>query len=220
MEYRHLIQQPDKKKAWEHSLTSELGRLAQGIKDRVKDRDTIFFTAWAAVPKDRIVTYGRIVVSIRSQKDDPLQTRLTIGGNLIDYPGDVSTPTANLVTAKVLFNSFVSTPSAQFMCCDVKNFYLCTPMERYEYMWLPIALIPQEIIDTYNLFNLVHNGYVYIDICKGMYGLPQAGILANKLLTKRLAIAGYYPAAHCWREGYSRYAGIQSGYSSLTSLSL
>lgn len=45
MEYRHLIQQPDKKKAWEHSLTSELGRLAQGIKDRVKDRDTIFFTA-------------------------------------------------------------------------------------------------------------------------------------------------------------------------------
>ncbi len=40
------------------------------------------------------------------------------------------------------------------------------------------------------------NGYVYMENCKGMYGLPQAGILANKLLKKRLAIHSYYEQPH------------------------
>ena len=50
--------------------------------------------------------------------------------------------------------------------------------------------------------DLVHNGYVYIDICRGMYGLPQAGILANQFLTARLAPHGYYQCRHTpglWR---------------------
>ncbi len=71
MEYRHLIQKDDQKKDWEHSFANELGRLAQGIKGRVKHTDTIFFISRDAVPKDRTVTYGRIVVSIRPQKDEP-----------------------------------------------------------------------------------------------------------------------------------------------------
>ncbi len=40
------------------------------------------------------------------------------------------------------------------------------------------------------------NSYVYMENCKGMYGLPQAGILANKLLKKRLAILSYYEQPH------------------------
>ncbi len=39
---------------------------------------------------------------------------------------------------------------------------------------------------------MADDGWVYIQINKGMYGLPQAGILANNLLTKRLAAKGYY----------------------------
>ena len=41
---------------------------------------------------------------------------------------------------------------------------------------------------------LVHNGFVVVEIRKGMYGLPQAGILANKRLKKHLAKAGYHEA--------------------------
>jgi hypothetical protein len=88
------------------------------------------------------------------------------------------------------------------MGIDLKNFYLNTPLDRYEYMRLSIDIIPDKIIDEYNLRPLVSNGYVYIEIRKGMYGLPQAGILANKLLTKRLALHGYAPTAHThnlWR---------------------
>jgi hypothetical protein len=78
------------------------------------------------------------------------------------------------------------------MCLDVKNFYLGTPMESFEYMRIPIKLIPQKIIDQYILLSLVSNGHVYIEVQKSMYGLPQEGILANQLLARRLAIYGYH----------------------------
>ena len=49
---------------------------------------------------------------------------------------------------------------------------------------------------------LVHHGRIYVELHKGMYGLPQAGILANILLTERLAPHGYYQCRHTpglWR---------------------
>jgi hypothetical protein len=59
-------------------------------------------------------------------------------------------------------------------------------------MCIPIKLIPQEIILEYNLLSLVSDGHVYIEVQKGMYGLPQVGILANQLLARRIAIHGYH----------------------------
>jgi hypothetical protein len=83
------------------------------------------------------------------------------------------------------------------MCLYVKNFYLNTPMDRYEYMRMHIDLLLDEIILQYNLRALANaDGWVYTEIQKGMYGLPQAGILANKLLEKRLAVHGYAPLPH------------------------
>jgi hypothetical protein len=51
-------------------------------------------------------------------------------------------------------------------------------------------------IQKYNLNALAVDGWVYIEILKSMYGLKQAGLLANKLLQTRLAQYGYYPAQH------------------------
>jgi hypothetical protein len=53
---------------------------------------------------------------------------LTVGGNLIDFPGNKSTPTADLLTAKLLINSTISTPGAVFLGIDLANFYHNTPM--------------------------------------------------------------------------------------------
>jgi hypothetical protein len=58
-------------------------------------------------------------------------------------------------------------------------------------MHLPIDIIPIEIVDQYDLLVLVHNVYVYIKIRKGMYGLPQAGIIANNKLRTHLATLVY-----------------------------
>ena len=60
-----------------------------------------------------------------------------------------------------------------------------------------IATIPQKIIDKYNLLNIVNNqGYVYVKIVKGMYGIKQSVIIAHRALVHHLAPFGYHPACH------------------------
>ena len=96
--------------------------------------NTIFLIDKANVPAERWkgVTYGHVVVACHPEKSDPYQTRLTVGGNLIAYPGDCGTPTVDLITVKLLLNIIVSTPGAKFMPINIKDFYLNTPMSRYE----------------------------------------------------------------------------------------
>jgi hypothetical protein len=115
-----------------------------------------------------------------------------MGGNLINYPGNCGRPTANLLTVKLMFNSVISTPNAKFMTIDIKDFYLMTPMDHYEYFKMKIELFPQDIIDEYGLRDKVDaEGNVFCEVRRGMYGLPQAGIIAQELLTKCLHKAGY-----------------------------
>jgi hypothetical protein len=196
--YDKLANDPVTRGVWTKAFCKELGRLAQGW-DGTKGTETIFFMTHEeikAIPKDHTVTYARIVVDYRPQKEDPNRVRITVGGNLIKYPGELTTRTADLTTAKVLWNSTISTDGARYACADVGNFYLATPMERYEYMRIKADLIPDEFKDFYKLWDKIYNGYVYCEIRRGMYGLPQAGIIANQLLKKRLAKFGYFELPH------------------------
>jgi len=60
-------------------------------------------------------------------------------------------------------------------------------------MRLKLTNIPDEVIEHYNLRELATaDGYVYCDVSKGMYGLPQAGIIAQELLAARLGEHAYY----------------------------
>eukprot|EP00804_Cyclotella_cryptica_P028787 CCRYP_018723-RA/>CCRYP_018723-RA protein AED:0.47 eAED:0.47 QI:0/0/0/1/0/0/2/0/261 len=98
-----------------------------------------------------------------------------------------------MITAKILFNSFIFTPSTRFMMLDISNFYLMTPLKRPEYLQVKLLDIPEEIICEYNLASLADpDGSVYILVLLGMYGLPQAGLLANELLKKCLNAQGYF----------------------------
>ena len=76
-------------------------------------------------------------------------------------------------------------------------------MVDFEYMKLPLSMSPQEIVKQYNLKDRVAaDGYVYMEIRKGMPGLKQAGRLASDRLTKNLARNGYAPVPHTpslWR---------------------
>jgi hypothetical protein len=191
MEYRQLIADPATCETWQKSTANEFGRLAQGVGGRIKGTDTITFIRHHEMPQDRQATYPRFVCSERPQKAERHRTRMTVGGNKIDYPGDKSTRTAELETTKILFNSVVSTPDAKFCTMDITNFYLNTPLDRPEYLQIPVTLIPDEIMKEYKLAEKIKNGNVLARIDKGMYGLPQAGILANKLLKKRLEPHGY-----------------------------
>ena len=96
----------------------------------------------------------------------------------------------------MLWNSTVSTEGACFAVADIANMLFETPLDRYKYMRMPIDLIPQEVINHYDLLPKVKNGYVYMEIIRSIYGLPQAGVLANKLLKGRLSKHGYYEVPH------------------------
>eukprot|EP00804_Cyclotella_cryptica_P012915 CCRYP_002273-RA/>CCRYP_002273-RA protein AED:0.38 eAED:0.38 QI:0/0/0/1/0/0/3/0/465 len=112
-----------------------------------------------------------------------------------------------MLTTKILLNSIISTQGARFMTIDIKDFYLNTLMARPEFMRLKLADIPVEFIILYNLRNLATpDGNVYVRVQKGMYGLPQAGIIAQQLLESRLVANGYQQSTvtpgfwkHDWR---------------------
>ena len=72
---------------------------------------------------------------------------MVVRGNRINYPGVVGTPTSDMILAKIIFNSIISTKGAKFMTADIRKFYLNTPLPRSEYAKLNLAVIPQEVIE-------------------------------------------------------------------------
>ena len=143
LEYRQLMRDPEHKLIWNNSMSNQIGRLAQG-NSRVQGTNTMFFITYENIPIDHCkdITYARIVVDYKPQKQEKEHTHITVGGNLINYPDNVSTKTAEVTTAKILINSAISTPNARFCVFDIGNFYLGTPMQRYEYMFIYIKAIP------------------------------------------------------------------------------
>ena len=146
-------------------MSNELGRLTKG-NSRVQGTNTMFFIPYENIPIDRRkdVTYSRIVVDSREQKQEKECTRITVGGNLVNYPENVLTKTAEISTTKILINSTISTPNAKFRVLDIGNFYLGTPLQRYEYMFINIKAIPADIVKQYKLTEIASNGKVYDEI--------------------------------------------------------
>ena len=153
MEYRHIMKIPKYRQLYATSYRKELGCLAQVIPGKLEGINTIYFIEKSDIPAEqwKDVTYGRVVVAYRLEKSDPYQTRLTFRGKLITYPGDCGTPTVDLLIVKLLLNSIISTPGAKFMTIDIKDFYLNTPMARYEYMSLKLCDILEDVTKHYNL---------------------------------------------------------------------
>jgi hypothetical protein len=65
----------------------------------------------------------------------------------INFPGKVATPTADMLVAKMRFNSVISTNDTRFMTMDISNFYLMTPLHRPEFIRIKLEDIPDEVIN-------------------------------------------------------------------------
>ena len=197
LKYRQLINHPDPKVVadWVLSSANEFGRLFQGVGGRTAaPTNTCFFIHKNQVPAARFrdVTYGKFECSVRPQKDEPNRSRLVLGGNRTNFTGEVGTPTAEMLLIKIMLNSVVSTKGAKFMTIDISDFYLNTPLDRFEYVKLKMNDTPDEIKAEYKLHAKATDGHVYVEVRKTIYGLPQSGLLSNQLLEKRLDTHGYY----------------------------
>jgi hypothetical protein len=181
---------------WTKSLSNELGRLANGNKHGVKATNTIEFISQRNVPSDRAVTYANFICDYRPLKSEKFRVRLVVGGDKLPYENDAGSPAASLLETKLLLNSVISDAhkGAKFMGCDLKDFFLATPMEKAEYMKIQWKYIPLDIREQYGLESLVtEDKYIYVKINKGMYGLKQAAVLAYNHLVQNLAKSGYTP---------------------------
>jgi hypothetical protein len=173
-------------KLWVDGMTLEIGKLL--------GTETVKFIHINDIPKGTKITYAKIVCADRPEKENPIRVRLTIGGNLITYDGTTSTKAAEMPTVKIFINSVLSTRYAKFMTLDVKDFYLNTakmPNKDFAYMRIPINVIPPDILKLYA--HLIYKEHIYLEVSKGIYGLPQAGKLANEQLIRHLAPYGYSP---------------------------
>jgi hypothetical protein len=83
-----------------------------------------------------------------------------MGGDILDYSGGVATSTSDITTFKILINSTISTKDAVMMMMDIKNYYIGTPLPRFEYKKMLLSRFPDEIIQKYNLNALAVDGSV------------------------------------------------------------
>ena len=136
LNYCQLMRHPKYKKIWGTSTAKKIGRLAQGVGGQIKGANTISFIHRHEVPKDRMkdVTHGQFVCNERPKKIVVNRTRFTIGGDRINYPCAIATPTAEMLVAKIIFNSVKSTKDARFMTINSSNFYLNSPLPCPEFV--------------------------------------------------------------------------------------
>ena len=118
------------------------------------------------------------------------RVRGTIGGDRTNFTGAVSARTASLEVVRTLLNSVLA-DDAEFMCCDITDYYLGTPMKRSEYMRVHRRQLSAPIIAELDLEPYLCDDIIHFEVTKGMYGLPQAGLLAQKRLVSHLATHGY-----------------------------
>ena len=69
----------------------------------------------------RTVTYRIIMDDIWPKKSETHLTQLTFEENIINFPGDVKTPIADITTSKLIFNSVLSTKNWKFMSAEIAN---------------------------------------------------------------------------------------------------
>jgi hypothetical protein len=197
--YTKLMDDPALKGLWVPAISKELHCHVQRKEGVTAGTNTIFYLTHdeiRCIPKDCTVTYARIVINHYPHKDNPNCVCITIGGNLINYPYKLTTRTANMVSAKNMWNSVIRILGAKFSGVDIKNMYLETPLDPYEYMQMPLKLFPDDIINYYYLCEKALNGYVCMENLVQHVGLPQAGILAIKLLCQCLGQHGYFKVQH------------------------
>eukprot|EP00804_Cyclotella_cryptica_P025804 CCRYP_002689-RA/>CCRYP_002689-RA protein AED:0.52 eAED:0.52 QI:0/0/0/1/1/1/2/0/298 len=163
---------------------SGIGTNDSGTNQHVQGTETFYVIDYDDIPFNRCkkITYSKVVCDVCPEKSDPDRICITIGGNRISYPGDVDTKTAPLELVKLMINSGLSHNNTKLCRFNISNFCLSTPLGCPEYIRIRIDDVPQEFISEYNLTHHVRDGWVYFQIIKGVYGLPQSDILANKLL--------------------------------------
>lgn len=165
------------------SKTDEIGRLAQGFV-AIQGTNTVFFLHISVISSSP--TAAKPLTSASCLPCAPKKPTLII------LLGGLSAAT-KLITLQCehqnrqFHDGQINNKQGLFharskiLLADLKDIYLGTPMSsQYQYMRVPIWMLPGAIIKQYNLITQFHNGYVPVKIQNMSTGsLPQAGRIAK-----------------------------------------
>ena len=177
---------------WLTAESTELRRL-------LTKSNTMKFIPSSLKPSNRKASYYNPQVKTKTNGDTTIRrVRGTYGGDVTDYIGDRSATTADLQTLKTLLNGVISDGS-DFMTLDLTDFYLESTLEEPEYMWIKRSQIPPDIQEEFKdsivfVPNKHGSDSALVKIDKDIYGLPQAGRLAQIKIIALLKRHGYYLA--------------------------
>ncbi len=167
--YKKLMNDTTTAEIWQTAFDKDFGGMAQGCNKTGQNATNAMFVmtrneiAYALAVGIKF-TYASPVIDYRPHKEDPNRIRITAGGNLIQCNLELSVRTADIKTAKLHWNSVVSTKKAKYMCLDIKIFYLTAALEYFEYMRNPLSYFPAWTVEQYNLIEHAYNGYIYIEM--------------------------------------------------------
>jgi hypothetical protein len=193
--YKKLMNNHMMTEIWQMAFGKDFGGMVQ-VDNKTSQKET---NAMFVMMHDEIkhilrqkkkFTYGNLAVDYPPQEEDPNRIQIIARGNLVMYELSPLVCTAVLGTAKLHWNSVISTQGAKYMCLDIKKNHLTARLEYFLYMQMPLVLFPEWIQEQYNLKLLAYKGNVHLEMRRAVWGLPQAGILANKRLWHKLALLG------------------------------
>ena len=98
---------------------------------------------------------------------------LVVGRYKLLYEADTGSPASNLIKIIILVNSTISDAQKviKFVSCDLKDFFLASPMAQPDYIKVPIKYFPEDITSKYNLRILMNTkGTILVKIKKRTYG--------------------------------------------------
>ena len=155
----------------------------------IHEKYTIFFIHIKNIPKDKKVTYIKLVAFIRLLKEEVNRVRVTVERDKLEYNRHTHTILVALSTVKIYINSTKITPGTHYYTADVKDFYygtLIDDLNYYKYEQMLLSLVLEKIIKQYDLLKLTTNNRIYFEIRKGMLGLKQVETVVNIQLVQYL----------------------------------
>jgi hypothetical protein len=192
LQYRKLINEghPDHV-AWRTAGDAEFIKLFE-------TRHTLRLIHESDKPTDRIASYlncqCRKKMLSPGQPEFSARVRGTYGGNVTDYTGERTAQNAAMSTVKITLNKVVSDTSRIFVTADITDMYLIdNPLDRPEYLRISLADMSPWALKHFQVSKYIHEGAtsVLAEVLTGLYGLPQAGRLAQAKLRRHLADEGY-----------------------------
>jgi hypothetical protein len=127
LSYRKLPKDQATAKVWQTAFGKDFGGMAQGDNEAGQTGTNVMFIMTCnkiahAYAAKKFFTFANTVVDYYPQKDNPNHIWITAMGNLIAYDGKLGVCTADINTAKLHWNSIVSTTQAKYMCLDIRKF--------------------------------------------------------------------------------------------------